>query len=237
MTVRDKVVLITGATGALGGATAQAFARAGARLALTARSEERLEKLANSLNLSADRLLTLAADVTDSTLVNHLVGQTVSYFGRVDALLHVAGGYRGGKTVAETELDDLDFMLELNLKSTFLICQAVLPHMVTQAWGRIVAIGARAAVRPTRRSGAYAASKAALIALIETIAAEVKGSGITANVILPSTIDTPTNRQFMPKADFGKWVPPDQIAAAMLYLCSDEAASISGARIPVYGGA
>lgn len=235
MSVHDKAVLITGATGALGQATSRLFAGAGARLALTARSEKELGELAASLNLPADRLLTQQADATDAAPVDELVERTVSRLGRVDALLHVAGGWRGGQTVAETESDDVDFMLTLNFKSAFLVCRAVLPHMMAQGWGRIVAVGARTAVQPARRSGAYAASKAALIALVETIAAEVKGKGITANVVLPSTIDTPANRRSMPNADFSKWVPPEQIAAAMLYLCSDEAASINGARIPLYG--
>jgi NAD(P)-dependent dehydrogenase (short-subunit alcohol dehydrogenase family) len=237
MAVQEKVVLITGATGALGQATSRTLAEAGARLALTARSEQRLADLASTLGLPADCLLTHPADVTDAASVDELVRQTVTYFGRVDALLHVAGGWRGGKTVAETALSDLDFMLTLNLKSAFLVCGAVIPHMIARGWGRIVAVGSRTAVRPTRLSGAYAAAKAGLVALIEAIAAEVKGKGITANVVLPSTIDTPANRQAMPSADFSKWVPPEQIAAAMLYLCSDEAAPINGARIPVYGGA
>jgi NAD(P)-dependent dehydrogenase (short-subunit alcohol dehydrogenase family) len=237
MAIRDKVVLITGATGALGQAVSRTFAEAGAWLALTARSEERLDELAAALGLPADRLLTHPADVTDAASVDELVKQTVARLGRVDALLHVAGGWRGGKTVSETGVGDLDFMLTLNLKSAFLVCRAVIPYMAAQEWGRIVAVGSRSAVRPTRRSGAYAASKAGLIALIETIATEIKDKGITANAVLPSTIDTPANRQAMPQADFSKWVPAEQIAATMLYLCSDEAAAVNGARIPVYGRA
>jgi NAD(P)-dependent dehydrogenase (short-subunit alcohol dehydrogenase family) len=204
---------------------------------LTARSPQKLATLAASLALPDDRLLLRPADVTDAVSVAELVGEVTAHLRRIDVLLHLAGGWRGGQTVAETALDELDFLLSLNLKSTFLACRAVLPHMMAQGWGRIVAVGARSAVQPQRRSGAYAASKAGLIALIEAIAAEVKGSGVTANVVLPSTIDTPANRQSMPKADFTKWVPPHDIAAAMLYLCSDEAASISGACLPLYAGA
>lgn len=237
MSVRDKVALITGTTGALGAATSRVFAEAGAMLALTARSEDDLKALAASLDRPADQVLIHPADATDPDAVAELVAQTVARFGRVDALLHIAGGYRGGKTVAETPLADLRFMLSLNLTSAFLTCRAVLPHMIAQGWGRIVAVGSKSAVSPGRRSGAYAASKAGLIALVETIAAEVRDQGITANVVLPSTIDTPDNRRFMPKADFAKWVPPEQIAAAMLFLCSEEAASINGARIPIYGRA
>jgi NAD(P)-dependent dehydrogenase (short-subunit alcohol dehydrogenase family) len=237
VSVRDKVVLITGATGALGEATSRVFAEAGARLALTARSGDDLEALAESLDRPAGQLLVHPADATVPDAVAELVAQTVAQFGRVDVLLHIAGGYRGGKTIAETDLDDLTFMLSLNLTSAFLVCRAVLPHMTAQRWGRIVAVGSKSAVAPRRRSGAYAASKAGLIALVETIADEVKGQGVTANVVLPSTIDTPDNRRFMPKADFSKWVPPEQIASAIRYLCSDQAASINGARIPIYGRA
>ncbi|MFZ5917931.1 MAG: SDR family NAD(P)-dependent oxidoreductase [Chloroflexota bacterium] len=237
MVMRDKMVWITGASGGLGEVTSRVFADAGARLALTARSPQKLADLKAALALPDDRLLLLPADVTDEASVAEQVREVIARLGRIDVLLHLAGGWRGGQTVAETALDDLDFLLALNLRSTFLACRAVLPHMMAQGWGRIVAVGARSAVQPQRRSGAYAASKAGLIALIETIAAETKGAGVTANVVLPSTIDTPANRQSMPQADFTKWAPPHAIAAAMLYLCTDEAASISGACLPLYASA
>jgi len=237
MVMRDKMVWITGASGGLGEVTSRVFADAGARLALTARSPQKLADLKAALALPDDRLLLLPANMTDDASVAEQVREVLARLGRIDVLLHLAGGWRGGQTVAETALDDLDFLLALNLRSTFLACRAVLPHMMAQGWGRIVAVGARSAVQPQRRSGAYAASKAGLIALIETIAAETKGSGVTANVVLPSTIDTPANRQSMPQADFTKWVPPHAIAAAMLYLCTDEAASISGACLPLYASA
>ena len=126
-------------------------------------------------------------------------------------------------------------MVRLNLRSAFLLSRAVLPPMLEAGWGRIVHVASKTAVVPRARQAAYAVSKMGLITLTEVIAAEVKGTGVTANVVLPSIIDTPANRRMMPKADPARWVPPEQIAATMRFLCSDDAGSINGARIPIYG--
>jgi NAD(P)-dependent dehydrogenase (short-subunit alcohol dehydrogenase family) len=126
-------------------------------------------------------------------------------------------------------------MLSLNLRTAFLLARAVLPHMLKASWGRIVHISSKTAIAPRGKRAAYAVSKMGLITLTEVIAAEIKGSGVTANVILPSTIDTPANRASMPKADTSKWVPAQHIAATMRFLCSNAASSINGARISVYG--
>ena len=126
-------------------------------------------------------------------------------------------------------------MLALNLHSAFLLSRAVLPAMLETGWGRIIHVSSRTAVAPRAGRAAYAVSKMGLVTLTESIAAEIKGSGVTANVILPSVIDTPANRANMPKANPGKWVPPERIAATMRFLCSDAAASTNGARIPIYG--
>jgi NAD(P)-dependent dehydrogenase (short-subunit alcohol dehydrogenase family) len=232
---RDRVVLITGATGALGSAVTREFAQTQARLALTGRSEQKLEHLMAETGLPAERALAVPADVTQADGVQALVEAIETHLGRVDALLNIAGGWRSGKPVGETSLKEWDHMLALNLHSAFLLSRAVVPSMVEAGWGRIVHISSRTAVAPRAKSAAYAVSKMGLITLTEVIAAEVKGSGVTANVILPSTIDTPANRASMPKADPDKWVPPQRIAATMRFLCSDAAASINGARIPIYG--
>jgi NAD(P)-dependent dehydrogenase (short-subunit alcohol dehydrogenase family) len=137
--------------------------------------------------------------------------------------------------VGETSAEDWDHMLALNLRSAFLLSRAVLPGMLEAGWGRIVHTSSKTAVEPRAKQAAYAVSKMGLITLTEVIAAEVKGSGVTANVILPSIIDTPNNRESMPKADPAKWVPPERIAATMRFLCSDDAAAINGARVPIYG--
>jgi len=233
--LQDKTILITGATGALGSVVAREFAQTQAYLALTGRSEEKLERLATETGLPAERIFTVAADVTQADGVENLVATVTARFGQVAVLLNNAGGWSGGKSVGETAVEDWDHMLALNLRSAFLLSRAVLPGMIKAGWGRIVHVSSKTAVEPRAKQAAYAASKMGLITLTEVIAAEVKDSGVTANVILPSIIDTPDNRKFIPKADPAKWVPPERIAATMRFLCSDDAASINGARIPIYG--
>jgi NAD(P)-dependent dehydrogenase (short-subunit alcohol dehydrogenase family) len=233
--LQDKTVLITGATGALGSAVTREFAKTQANLALTGRSEEKLERLAIEIALPAERVLTIPADITRTDDISRLIEAITAHFGQIDVLLNVAGGWSGGKPVGETSVEDWDHMLALNLRSAFLLSRAVLPGMIEAGWGRIVHVSSKTAVAPRAKQAAYATSKMGVITLTETIAAEVKDSGITANVILPSIIDTPANREFMPKADPAKWVPPERIAATMRFLCSDNAASTNGARIPIYG--
>jgi NAD(P)-dependent dehydrogenase (short-subunit alcohol dehydrogenase family) len=233
--LQDKTALITGATGALGATVTRAFAQTQARLVLTGRSKEKLERLASEISLPEERILTAAADVTQAADVQALVAAVAARFGRINVLLNVAGGWSGGKPVGETSVEDWDRLVALNLRSAFLLSRAVLPGMLEAGWGRIVHISSKTAVEPRAKQAAYAVSKMGLITLTEVIAAEVKGSGVTANVILPSIIDTPANRESIPKADPAKWVKPEHIAATMRFLCSEEAASINGARIPVYG--
>jgi NAD(P)-dependent dehydrogenase (short-subunit alcohol dehydrogenase family) len=234
-TLQDRVVLITGATGALGSAVTREFAQTQGYLALTGRSEEKLERLVAETGLPAERVFAAAADVTQADGVDSLVAAITGRFGRIDVLLNVAGGWGGGKPVGETPVEDWDRLLALNLRSAFLLSRAVLPPMLEAGWGRIVHVSSKTAVTPRAKQAAYAVSKMGLITLTETIAAEVKGTGVTANVILPSIIDTPANREAMPKADPAKWVTPERIAATMRFLCSDDAASINGARTPIYG--
>jgi len=233
--LRDRVVLISGATGALGSAVTRTFAHTAARLALTGRSEEKLERLSTETDLPEERVFTVAADATQAEGVEELVGAVVAHFGRLDVLLNTTGGWRGGASVWETSLKEWDHMLALNLHSAFLLSRSVLPHMLDAGWGRIVHVSSKTAVAPRAKRAAYAVSKMGVITLTEIIAAEVKGTGVTANVILPSVIDTPANRAGMPKADTSKWVPPERIAETMRFLCSDAGASINGARIPIYG--
>jgi NAD(P)-dependent dehydrogenase (short-subunit alcohol dehydrogenase family) len=231
----DRVVLISGASGVLGSAVTREFAQAQARLALIGMSEEKLERLIAETGLPIERVFTVAADVTQGDGVGDLVAAVMAHFGQLDVLLNTVGGWSGGKPVGETSLEEWDRMLALNLRSAFLLSRAVLPYMLEAGWGRIVHVSSKTAVEPRARQSAYAVSKMGLITLTEVIAVEVKGSGVTANVILPSIIDTPANREAMPKADPHKWVPPERIAGTMRFLCSDAAASINGARIPIYG--
>ena len=235
MSMQNKVVLITGATGEFGPNVARAFATAGARLALTGRKAEAAAGLAKELGLGEDRALAVAADVTNADSVAALVRAVLDKWERVDVLVNIAGGYRPGKTVQEMEDADLDFMFNLNGRSTFNVCRAVIPHMLAQGSGKIVNIGAKAGLQAGRKALGYAAGKAFVLRLTEALAAAVRDQGINVNAVIPSFIDTEANRKSNPDADYSKWVPPEQVAAVILFLASDEASPINGAAIPVYG--
>ena len=163
-----------------------------------------------------------------------MAGQALAH-GPIDALIHLVGGFSGGKSIAETDDKTWDLMMNVNLRAAVNAIRAVLKPMMEARRGRIVAIGSRAAVEASPKLAAYAVSKAALVALVKNTAAEVKDFGITANVVLPSTIDTAANRKAMPKSDFSKWVTPESIARVLLFLASDAASDVNGAVIPVYG--
>ncbi len=227
--LNGKVVLITGANGGLGSAVTQAFLDAGANVAGVSRD------IKNS-DFANPNFEAIAASIAKSDDAAAIVGKVRARFGRLDSLIHLVGGFTGGLPVQETAATDFDKMIEINFKAFVYMAQAVLPGMLAQGSGSIVAIGARPAVRPVAGLGAYAASKAALVALVETIAVENRHAGITANVVLPGTMDTPTNRKAMPDVDPKKWVQPAQIAAMLVHLASDAAAQVTGALIPIYGG-
>lgn len=232
-----KIAWVTGATGGVGPAVVKMLADAGATVLASARNEAEIAALATEHGIPAQRWLALPVDLTDGAAVQAAVARGVARFGRIDILVAVAGTWRGGITVAETDPATLDLLWRVNVQTAFNACRAVLPHMTAHGWGRIITFGARAAVAGQARSAAYAASKAAVLALTQSIAAEARGDGVTANTLLPSTIDTPDNRAAMPAADWSKWVSPEQIAATVRFLCSDEAAALSGAAIPLYARA
>ena len=235
MGLQDKVVLITGATGALGHVVARIFAETGARLVLTGRRQQALAGLAAEIGLPAERALTLPADLAVAKEVGALVEAVAARWGGADILLNIAGGWRGGTRLVELTEEEWDTTLEMNLRSAFLINRAVLPYMVSRGWGRIINIASRAAVEPGARQAAYNISKAGIVALTASIAAEYRRQGVAANAIMPSIIDTAQNRAQTPDADFSRWVKPEALAALMLYLCGEEGGSLNGAAIPVYG--
>ena len=235
MGLQDKVVLVTGATGALGRVVTRTFAETGARLVLTGRQHQALAELAAELELPVERVLTFPANLTVAKEVGALIEAVAARWGGVDVLLNVAGGWRGGTRLAELSEEEWDATLEMNLRSAFLINRAVLPHMISRGWGRIINIASRAAVEPAARQAAYNVSKAGLVALTASIAAEYRRQGVAANAIMPSIIDTPQNRAQTPDADFSRWVKPEALVALMLHLCSEEGGSLNGAAIPVYG--
>lgn len=177
----------------------------------------------------------LATDISDPQATQKAVNDLVAKFGSIDILAHLVGGFAGGKTIAETDDATFRSMLDLNLHSAFNMLRAVIPHMRRAKAGRIFAIGSRAVEDPGPGVGAYSASKAALVSLIRTVALENKDLPITANVILPGTIDTPANRTAMPKADRSKWVQPAHLAGLIVWLASEAGKDVNGAAIPVYG--
>ncbi|MBE2201909.1 MAG: SDR family oxidoreductase [Anaerolinea sp.] len=235
MDFTDKVVVITGASGNLGGALVHAFGQAGARLALLDRHAEALAQQFPELAGKPDRLLIRAADLTQVDDVETAVTEIADHFGRIDVLAHTVGGFRAGTPLHETPLATLDFMLNLNARTVFITNQAVIPHMLRQGSGKIINLAARAGLQGQPNLAAYSASKAAVIRLTESAAAELKQSGINVNCVLPGTIDTPQNREAVPDADFSRWVKPESLADVILFLASDAARDIHGAAVPVYG--
>jgi NAD(P)-dependent dehydrogenase (short-subunit alcohol dehydrogenase family) len=236
---QNKVALVTGATGALGKTVTRKLLENGARVAATYRTENGRNDLEQSVGALNSNLIEIKADVTDERSVQELIKTIIDKFGRIDFLLNIVGAYAGGTDIADTDLSQWDLMMNVNLKSAFLCAKTVLPHMMKQNYGRIVNVSSRTAVEKSRRakSGAYAISKAGVIVLTETLADEMKNYDINVNCVMPSTIDTPSNRRNLPKADFSKWVDPNEIAEVMLFLLSDASKVTSGACIPVYGKA
>jgi NAD(P)-dependent dehydrogenase (short-subunit alcohol dehydrogenase family) len=226
-----KTAIVTGGAGALGRAVVAFFQDAGANVVVVDRAAP-LESWQAS-----DRLLPVAADLIDEASVAQMVVAARDRFGRVDALICLAGGFFGDTPVADTPPSRLREQFDLNLLSVYTCVNALLPGMVADGGGAIVGVGSRPAVRPVPGAVAYAVAKLGVIKLMESIAEEYREQGIRANAVIPSIIDTPANRRSMPDADFNRWVQPDQIAAVLRFLVSDDAAIISGAAIPVYGRA
>ena len=226
--MKGKVVLVTGANGGLGIFITRAFLDAGATVIGSSRKIQQSDF--DDPNFTA-----LPGDFCSLSNAKAIVGQVVARSGRLDVLAHTVGGFAGGQSVADTDDATFQRMLDLNLNSVFHVVRAALPVLRKAGSGRIIAIGSRAALEPGAGVGAYSASKAAMVSLIKTVALENQDAGVTANVILPGTMDTPTNRAAMPKADFSKWVQPVNVASLVLWLAGEAGKEITGAAIPVYG--
>jgi len=224
----NQVVLITGAKGGLGTNVTEAFLAAGARVIGSSRNID-------DSDFPNPRFAGIAADLTDAQAARQLSDCVIRRFQRIDVLVHVMGGFAGGKPIAETDDATWEKMLSLNLKSAVNILRTVIPHMREAKRGRIIAIGSRQAIEPSANLSAYNASKAALVSLVYTAALENKDVGITANVILPATMNTDANRKANPSADPSKWVQPERVAALAAFLASEPGGQITGAAIPVYG--
>jgi NAD(P)-dependent dehydrogenase (short-subunit alcohol dehydrogenase family) len=223
-----QVALVTGANGGLGTSVTRALLEAGATVIGLARRIEQSQ-------FASPSFVAMNSDISHGDKAKTAVDQIVARHGKIDILAHLVGGFAGGQRVDETEDSAFQQMFDVNVKTAFFMLRAVIPAMRKAQRGRIIAIGSRAAEDPGPGVGAYGASKAAVVSLIKTVARENKGGGITANVLLPGTIDTPANRQAMPKADFSTWVEADSVAAMILWLAGEAGKDVTGAAIPIYG--
>lgn len=237
MSLDGKIVLITGGTGDLGRVVTGAFCHAGARATTTYIFERELPLLKKQVRGLKNPPAAVKCDVTQEKRVQKVVNQVAKDHGRLDVVVCLVGGYLGGPPVAETSERDWDYILNLNLKSAFLVCKAAAPFMARQKSGRIVCLSSRAGLRGDAGAAAYSAAKAGVLRLVETLAEELKEARVTVNAVCPSILDTPANRRVMPDADFSTWVLPEEVAEAILFLAGDRAKSISGAALPVYGRA
>jgi NAD(P)-dependent dehydrogenase (short-subunit alcohol dehydrogenase family) len=235
-----KLVLVAGGTGGLGRAVSLAFLEEGAKVVVTYREQKEFDAVKSEAGASGSliaghQIEGHRVDVTDETAVRQLMDRVLAEHGRLDALVNTVGGYAGGVNLWELETKVFDQMLALNLRSGYALSRAAIPVMLKQKNGAIVSVAAKAALDHGAGAAAYAASKAGALALMDSLAAEVKGTGVRVNSILPSIIDTEANRKAMPNADFAKWPKPQEIALVILFLCSDDAKVIHGAAVPVYG--
>ena len=232
MDFTDHVVMITGAAGNLGRATAAAFAKAGARCVLLDNNPQGLQ-----IAYGEDRAdqISITADLADEAALTRATDTALTRFGRIHILCNIAGGFRMGPAVHETPADIWRLMIDLNAGSVINMAHAVVPHMITNRFGKIVNIAARGGLRGGAKMAAYAASKSAVIRLTESMSAELREHNINVNCVLPSTIDTPANRADMLKADPKRWVEPAALADVILFLSSDRARAVHGAALPVVG--
>ena len=229
-----RTVIVTGAAGNLGRALCAGFAARGDRLALVDLSPDGLSAAQAALPAGTEAA-TFAVDLMDPAAVSAMAAAVVERFGGIDVLANIAGGFAMGPPLHETSDKDWDFMMDLNARTVFHCCRAVVPHLIAGGGGRIINVSARAALRGVGTMGPYCASKAAVITLTEALSEELKDAGITVNCILPGTLDTPQNRAAMPDQDHARWVPLDALADVVLFLASDAARAVTGVAVPVYG--
>jgi NAD(P)-dependent dehydrogenase (short-subunit alcohol dehydrogenase family) len=230
-----KVVFVAGGTGGLGRAVSLAFLNEAARVIVTSRQRQPFTALQAAAKDRAASLIACDLDVTDSSATHQRVRQMVAEHGRIDILVNAVGAYAGGTPLWSTAPETFDRMFALNLRSSLVLCQSIVPVMLQQGSGAIVNVASRAAFDHAAGAGAYAASKAAAVAMIDSLAADLRGKGVRANSVIPSIFDTEDNRRAMPNADFARWPKPEDIASVILFLCSEEARLIHGASVPVYG--
>ena len=235
MEFSGQIAVVAGGTGGLGKAVSLAFLGEGAKTVVTYRKEEEFRALKEVAGPNISLLEGHCVDVTDETATAEFIRRVMAGYGKLDALVNAVRGYTGGIKVWDLSSLAFDRMLALNLRSGFILSRAAVPAMLRAGKGSIVKVAAKAAFDDGAGAGAYAASKAAAVGLMEALAADCKGTGVRVNSVLPSIIDTAANREAMPEADFATWPKPEDIAKVILFLSSESAKTIHGAAIPVYG--
>lgn len=232
-----RVVLLPGGMGGLGAAVTQAFVQAGASVVIVGSHErpEQLDALRAQLGEAGGKVSFTQANVRDEKAVEQVVWSMVDRHGRLDILVNLVGGWSAGQPITGLELDTWERMMDVNLRTAFLLAKHAARPMVQQNWGRIIHVSSRSARSGRRNAAAYAVAKNAVLTLTEVQAEELRDVPITVNAILPSIIDTPANRASMPSADFSRWPKAEEVARVLLFLASEDAGLISGASIPVYG--
>ncbi len=235
MDLSNRVAVITGATGGLGATVTRELAAGGANLALLDIDQARLDILAKSLLMSESRVFTQTVNLLNLAETKSAAEAVEAEFGRMDVLLHVVGGWTGGKTLLEAPADDLAFMLNQHVWTSFNVIQAFIPYLVKNGWGRVIMITSPYAARPNARGGPYAVGKAGQETLMLTLSQELKGTGVTANLLQAKTIDIKREKISNPGPENSSWTTPEELTASILYLLSDEVGTINGAKIPLYG--
>jgi NAD(P)-dependent dehydrogenase (short-subunit alcohol dehydrogenase family) len=234
-TFSGSLILVAGGTGGLGRAVSLAFLDQGATVIVTYRKQEEFSALQSAAGPRASQLTGHDVDVTNAAAARQLVDGIVAEHGRLDVLVNSVGAYAGSEKLWNIEPNVFELMLALNLRSGYVLSTAVVPAMLKQKRGSIVNVASKAAVEHAAGAAAYAASKAGVVAMMDCLAEDLRGTGVRVNSVLPSIIDTAANRRAIPKADFANWPKPEDIAKVILFLCSDDARLIHGASIPVYG--
>ena len=232
-----QVVVVAGGTGGLGESVSLAFLEEGAKVIVTYRKQEGFLALKASSGQAVSRLEGRQVDVSDESAISHFVDEVLSQHGALDVLVNTIGGYLGSLKLWDLKTSEFEQMLSLNLRSGYVLARTVMPAMLKVGHGSIVNVAAKAAVDHGAGAAAYSSSKAAALALMDSLAADARGTGVRVNSILPSIIDTTANRAAMPGSDFSAWPKPEDIAKVVLFLSSDFAKTIQGAAVPVYGNA
>jgi len=235
--MQDNVAVVTGGTGGLGRALIPYLIRRDFKVAVTYLKPEEATTLEDALDVDESRLMLRRCDCTDADAVGEVMQDVVDTFGGINVLAALVGGWAGGRDLAETGQVRFERMIDLNVRSTFYTLRAAVPHMRDAEWGRIVAVGSRAALEAPAGQAAFNAAKAAVVAMVQTLAKELDDTKITANVLTPAVIDTAATRATLPYADYVDWPKPEAIAAVLDFLLSPASEVINGAIIPVYGKA